>query len=120
MNIPRMNYPQYRKARRLTHECCNYCNGNCLLLDDGEECVCVQSISYSLLCRWFKVAVLPLDAALCAEITKGRDEIKRCAVCGAAFTPNSNRPNTARIVRCRYAGRKRRRASGKDTSCLRI
>lgn len=48
----------------------------------GEECVCVQSISYSLLCRWFKVAVLPLDAALCAEITKGRDEIKRCAVCG--------------------------------------
>ena len=91
MNIPRMSYPQYRKARRLTHECCNYCNGNCLLLDDGEECVCVQSISYSLLCRWFKVAVLPLDAALCAEITKGRDEIKRCAVCGAAFTPNSNR-----------------------------
>ena len=76
MNIPRMSYPQYRKARRLTHECCNYCNGNCLLLDDGEECVCVQSISYSLLCRWFKVAVLPLDAALCAEITKGRDEIK--------------------------------------------
>ena len=47
MNIPRMSYPQYRKARRLTHECCNYCNGNCLLLDDGEECVCVQSISYS-------------------------------------------------------------------------
>lgn len=120
MNIPRMSYPQYRKARRLTHECCNYCNGNCLLLDDGEECVCVQSISYSLLCRWFKVAVLPLDAALCAEITKSRDEIKRCAVCGAAFTPNSTGPNTARIVRCRYAGRKRRNASGKDTSCLRI
>lgn len=57
MSIPRMNYPQYRKARRLTHECCNYCNGNCLLLDDGEECVCVQSISYSLLCRWFRAAV---------------------------------------------------------------
>ena len=52
MSIPRMNYPQYRKARKLTHECCNYCDGNCLLLDDGEECVCVQSISYSLLCRW--------------------------------------------------------------------
>ena len=50
MNIPRMSYPQYRKARRLTHECCNYCNGNCLLLDDGEECVCVQSISYPVPC----------------------------------------------------------------------
>ena len=48
MSIPRMNYPQYRKARKLTHECCNYCDGNCLLLDDGEECVCVQSISYPL------------------------------------------------------------------------
>lgn len=35
---------------------------------------------------------------LCAEITKSRDEIKRCAVCGAAFTPNSNRLNTARIA----------------------
>ena len=64
MSIPRMNYPQYRKARKLTHECCNYCDGNCLLLDDGEECVCVQSISYSLLCRWFRAAVLPLDGAL--------------------------------------------------------
>ena len=44
-----MNYPQYRKARRLTRECCNNVGGNCLLLDDGEECICVQSISYSLL-----------------------------------------------------------------------
>ena len=82
MSIPRMNYRQYRKARKLTHECCNYCDGNCLLLDDGEECVCVQSISYSLLCRWFRAAVLPLDAALYAEISKSRDEVKRCAVCG--------------------------------------
>ena len=46
-----MNYPQYRKARRLTRECCNNVGGNCLLLDDGEECICVQSISYSLLCE---------------------------------------------------------------------
>ena len=30
-----MNYPQYRKARRLTRECCNNVGGNCLLLDDG-------------------------------------------------------------------------------------
>ena len=37
---------------RFTRECCNYCDGNCLLLDDGEEYVCVQSISCSLLCRW--------------------------------------------------------------------
>ena len=87
---------------------------DCLLLDDGEECVCVQSISYSLLCRWFKVAVLPLDAALCAEITKGRDDIKRCTVCGAAFTPNSNRakycPDCAvQVRRKKEAERQRKR-----------
>ena len=60
-NLPRMDYRQHRRARRLVHECCNYDGGNCLLLDDGEPCVCVQSISLSLMCRWFRVAVLPLD-----------------------------------------------------------
>jgi cytosine/adenosine deaminase-related metal-dependent hydrolase len=59
-----MNYPQYRRMRKLVHECCNYDNGNCILLDNGEECVCVQSISYSLLCKWFRCAVLPLDGPL--------------------------------------------------------
>ena len=59
--LPRMDYRQHRRARRLVHECCNYDGGNCLLLDDGEPCVCVQSISLSLMCRWFRVAVLPLD-----------------------------------------------------------
>ena len=29
-----------------------------------QECVCVQSISYSLLCRWFRAAVLPQDKEL--------------------------------------------------------
>ena len=44
----RMDYRQHQAARRLVHECCNYDEGNCLLLDDGEPCVCVQSISYSV------------------------------------------------------------------------
>ena len=55
--IPHMNYQQYRTARRLVHSCCNYDCGNCLLLDNGEECVCVQSITYSLICKWFRAAV---------------------------------------------------------------
>ena len=41
-NLPRMDYRQHRRARRLVHECCNYDEGNCLLLDDGEPCVCVE------------------------------------------------------------------------------
>ena len=89
MNIPRMNYRQYRKARRLTHECCNYCDGNCLLLDDGEECVCVQSISYSLLCKYFRNAVLPAEPMLEANILGTRFE--RCVSCGAPILKKGNR-----------------------------
>ena len=114
MSIPRMNYRQYRKARKLTHECCNYCDGNCLLLDDGEECVCVQSISYSLLCRWFQAAVLPLDAALYAEIIKDRDEVKRCCECGATFQPKSNRAKYCAAC----AKRMRRRKEGESSDKL--
>ena len=88
--IPVMDYRQYRRARRLVHECCNYDGGNCIALDDGEECVCVQSISYSLLCRWFRAAVLPLDRELETALFH-RLDAKRCAVCGALFTPGSNR-----------------------------
>ena len=84
--LPRMDYRQHRRARRLVHECCNYDEGNCLLLDDGEPCVCVQSISLSLMCRWFRVAVLPLDGELAAALLY-RGSRKRCAVCGAAFVP---------------------------------
>ena len=110
----RFHRKRERKARRLTHECCNYCNGNCLLLDDGEECVCVQSISYSLLCRWFQATVLPLDAALYAEIIKDRDEVKRCCECGATFQPKSNRAKycaacAKRMRRRKEAERQRKR-----------
>ena len=87
---PYMDYRQYRAARRLVHECCNYEDGNCILLDDGEPCICVQSISYSLLCRWFIAAVLPIDGELEAALMR-RGSWKRCTVCGAYFSPKSNR-----------------------------
>ena len=88
--IPRMDYRQYRAACRLVHECCNYDNGNCILLDNGEPCVCVQSISYSLLCHWFIAAVLPLDGQLEAALLH-RAGRKRCTECGGYFLPKSNR-----------------------------
>ena len=87
---PYMDYQQYRAARRLVHECCNYDNGNCILLDNGEPCVCVQSISYSLICRWFITAVLPLDGKLEAALLHRTDR-KRCTECGGYFLPKSNR-----------------------------
>lgn len=62
---------QRRRCNRLIKKlCANYDDGNCLLLDDGEPCVCPQTISYSLLCRYFRNAVLPAEKELYADIFK--------------------------------------------------
>ena len=64
-----MNEAQFRRARKLiSHLCANCDGGSCLLLDDGEEHVCPQRISYSVLCRYFVAAVLPADRELFADI----------------------------------------------------
>ena len=68
--LPRMDYRQHRRARRLVHECCNYDGGNCLLLDDGEPCVCVQSISLSLMEKTQKE-----QAELKARVEEGRKKL---------------------------------------------
>lgn len=66
--LPQMTGRQRYKANALIKRlCANYDGGNCLLLDDGEPCVCVQSISYSLLCKYFRNAVLPAEPKLEAE-----------------------------------------------------
>ena len=113
--ILRLTPSQRSRCNRLIKRlCANFDDGNCLLLDDGESCICPQTISYSLLCRWFRAAVLPLDAALCAEISKSRDEVKRCVECGAVFTPKSNRAKycpdcAARVRRKKEAERQRQK-----------
>ena len=102
--IPHMTYRQYRTARRLVHECCNYDYGNCLLLDNGEECICPQSITYSLVCHWFRAAVLPLDAGLCAALVPppaGRQQ-RRCMDCAQRslwVLPLHNIPRQSHLVR---------------------
>lgn len=88
--ILRLTPSQRSRCNRLIKRlCANYDDGNCLLLDDGEPCVCPQTISYSLLCRYFRNAVLPAEKELYADIFKQRTY--HCAECGAAFVPNSNR-----------------------------
>ena len=86
-----MTPAQRKQANALIRrECCHCDDGNCMVLDDGDACTCPQTISYTVCCKWFLWAVLPLDKALEAEIYRGTD-LKRCAVCGAAFIPCSNR-----------------------------
>ena len=103
----RMNYQQYRTARRLIHGCCNYDSGCCLLLDNGEECVCPQSITYSLICKWFRAAVLPLDAGLYAALLH-RADMKKCVLCGSFYLPKSNRAKYC--PDCAVATRRRKEA----------
>ena len=48
---------QRRRCNRLIKKlCANYDDGNCLPLDEGDGCVCVQMISLSLICKYFRNA----------------------------------------------------------------
>ena len=77
--IKRLTPAQRARCNRLIRRlCANYDGGNCLPLDDGEGCVCVQTISYSLLCKYFLRAVLPTDKVLCADIYRQRTRLCKC------------------------------------------
>ena len=92
---------QRKRIRSLIRkECCNYDaeHGECLLLNDGCGCTCPQMISYQILCRWFNHAVLPADETLYAEIVRDPNR-RRCASCGAAFLPGSNRAKYCPVCR---------------------
>ena len=44
--VKRLTPPQSRKVNALVRRtCCNYDNGNCILLDDGDECVFKKGLS---------------------------------------------------------------------------
>ena len=116
----RITPPQKRRASGLIRrECCNCEDGNCLALDDGDTCACPQMISFSVCCKWFRWAVLPLDRTLEAEIYRDRD-LKRCAECGGVFVPKSNRGKycpdcAARVHRRQKTESERKRRSAVDS-----
>ena len=119
-SLYRMTPAQRKQATRLIRrECCCFEDGNCIALDDGDTCTCPQMVSFSICCKWFRLAVLPLDKALEAEIYRGMD-LKRCAVCGAAFVPRSNRGKycpdcAARVHRRQKTESERKRRSVVDS-----
>ena len=111
--MKRLTPKQSRRVNALVKkECCNCFSGNCILLDDGDECVCPQLISYSLLCKWFRNAVLPADKELYAELYQTEDR-RRCVVCGASFASSSNSvkycPDCRRRVTNRQAAERMRK-----------
>ena len=114
---PRMNEEQSRRVKALIrHLCANYDGGFCLLLDDGDPCVCPQSITNALVCRYFKTAVLPADLELFDTVMGGKSP-KQCHICGAPIPASCNAvkycPRCARQERRRRdVERKRKRALG--------
>lgn len=111
----RLSEKQFRAVRKMTRAACaNNDRGCCLLLDDGEPCKCVQAISYSLLCRYFREAVLPADKELFADIMREKPASRQqCAVCAKPFLPGSNRakycPDCAKKVRRRQKAEQERK-----------
>ena len=88
----RMTPEQLQEARKLIRKtCANYDDGgNCLLLDDGEPCRCPQLGAYSVICKYFRDAVLPGDMKLHYSII-GQKPKYHCAICGALIYSKSNR-----------------------------
>ena len=118
-SLYRMTPAQRKQANALIRrECCNYEDGNCMLLDDGDTCACPQTASFSVCCKWFRWSVLPQIGTLEAEIFRDK-ELKRCAVCGRVFVPKSNRAKycpgcAARVHRRQKAESERKRRSSVD------
>ena len=112
----RLTPGQLRSVRGLTKRCCNFLDGDCLLLDG----VCPQYISRSLICRWFRRAVLPQQPKLEQAILNPK-KLHRCAVCGKGFLVRSGRakycPICAKDVhRQQKAKSARKRRSDVDNS----
>ena len=98
----RLTPGQLRSVRGLTKRCCNFLDGECLLLDD----VCPQFISRSLICRWFRRAVLPQQPKLEQAILSPK-KLRRCEVCGTG---------AREVHRQQKAKSARKRRSGVDNS----
>ena len=91
----RLTPGQLRSVRSLTKRCCNFLDGDCLLLDG----VCPQFISRSLICQWFRRAVLPQQPKLEQAILRPK-KLRRCEVCGKDI----HRQQKAKSARKRRSG----------------
>ena len=111
-DLPRMTEKQFSRAKKLLRRlCANYDRGNCLLLESGcDPCPCPQLISNTLLCRYFRAAVLPADAELWAEIMDGNAR-QHCVICGRPIFRFSNAAKYC--VNCAAKERRRKDAARK-------
>lgn len=115
-----LNGALHRRVKNLIKDgkCCNYRDGECLLLDDGNPVYCPQERANELCCTYFQEAVLPMDESLEAEILRD-NTIKVCEICGTLFVLKSNRGKycpecAAEVRRKQKAEHERKRRKNMD------
>ena len=110
----RMNEDQFGRAKRLIRKnCCNFSRGNCLCLDNGESCACAQVITRTVVCNWFKEAILLLDEKLHSELMPAKVG-KFCKACGKPVS--SKNSNIRYCSKCAYEQKKKKEADRKKRS----
>ena len=95
----RLTPGQVRSVRKLVKRCCNFADGDCLPLDG----TCPQAISHSLICRWFRHAVLPEQPKLEQAILTSK-KLHRCQVSARTSSPALVVRNTASNARPKSTG----------------
>ena len=107
--IIRISENQLARVRRLIQKrCCNYDNGSCLLLDFPECSICPQWVACSLICVWFRDAVLPTDKRLEADLFQSHPA-GYCKHCGKPLF--HRKPNQKYCDRCAVLVRKEKEAA---------
>lgn len=115
-NICKLTTSQLKRTKSLIREeCCNCDSDNCKCLDNGKYIKCPQLDNSTLVCSWFKEAVLPLNPVLENEIfgvqtaKNPKGQMKRCDVCGRIFKPKS--PRTRHCPECAQKEYKKQQAN---------
>ena len=113
-SLYRMTPAQRKQANALIRrECCNYEDGNCMLLDDGDTHTCPQTISFSVCCKWFRWAVLPLNGTLEAEIFRDQGIETLCGLRRCVRPKVQPGENTVPAVPPEFTGGRKQKVNGK-------
>ena len=118
-NLPRMDYRQHRRTRRLVHECCNYDGGNCLLLDDGSLACASRAFPFPSCAAGSVWLSCPLTGSWPQpSYTGGAGNGAPSAA--RLLSPNPTGGNTAPTAPPEYAAAKKPSDSANATTFLRI
>ena len=98
-------------AKKAASDACGYPDSPTRLLREVPQAPLEHRFSIcgcAFLRTLLAIASSLLDAALCAEISRSRDEVKHCVECGAVFTPKYNRAKYS--PDCAARGRRKKEA----------